>query len=407
MALSAAAKHLLNAIGGEEAPKGYDTVFRNRMDRMPKPLTSMTIDEAIAQGDWRYRNFGSSACGRYQFMKKTLVALKSKLKLRGTEKLTPDMQDQLALQLLVDRGYNRFIAGRISVVDFGKQLAMEWASFPVLADTKGEHRPVKRGQSYYAGDGLNKALITPHEVEDVLAEVLKLADAQPAPVAAIKPEPVISAPAVETAVPGPSKLTEWASWLKPKAKPPVTTLRPGIKPGGDPALWDVQDRLRELSYYTKGKPDGLDGPLTRDAVTAARKDNGLGDGSIDTEFLAALPGMSSRPVSVERLTMPVTEAAKQRPEVFNPVKWMMGLGLGSIGVGGVDGSGLLDNINSATTKANDTLGSVQTAIGTVSGLVAFVVDHKSWFLVGLGLYVVFRAVSIGLDAWIKVRKAFF
>jgi hypothetical protein len=43
-------------------------------------------------------------------------------------------------------------------------LAREWASLPVQRDQRGATRLVKRGQSYYAGDGLNKASATPEEV---------------------------------------------------------------------------------------------------------------------------------------------------------------------------------------------------------------------------------------------------
>lgn len=44
---------LLDFIASKEAPKGYDTVYANRMDRMPKPLTSMTMKEVLDQGKWR------------------------------------------------------------------------------------------------------------------------------------------------------------------------------------------------------------------------------------------------------------------------------------------------------------------------------------------------------------------
>ena len=40
------------------------------------------------------------------------------------------------------------MAGKISRTEFGKRLAMEWASFPVLTYTKGAYRSVTRGQSY-------------------------------------------------------------------------------------------------------------------------------------------------------------------------------------------------------------------------------------------------------------------
>lgn len=58
---------------------------------------------------------------------------------------------------------------------------MEWASFPVLVGTKGQKRTVKRGQSYYAGDGLNKALVAPDAVEAILDRVKAAGSAVPAP----------------------------------------------------------------------------------------------------------------------------------------------------------------------------------------------------------------------------------
>src|SRR6185312_4179042 len=113
---------------------------------------------------------GSSAAGRYQFMRATLLGLRSELNLRGSQLL----QDRLGYHLLLRRGYDDFMAGKISRTEFGKRLAQEWASFPVLTVCKGAHRQLNRGQSYYAGDGLNKALVKPEKVEAVLDEVLKL-----------------------------------------------------------------------------------------------------------------------------------------------------------------------------------------------------------------------------------------
>jgi hypothetical protein len=69
---------LLDFIGSKEAPKGYDTVYANRMDRMPKPLTRMTMKEILDQGRWRTKTFGSSAFSRYQFMDATLRDLATK-----------------------------------------------------------------------------------------------------------------------------------------------------------------------------------------------------------------------------------------------------------------------------------------------------------------------------------------
>lgn len=76
------------------------------------------------------------------------------------------------------------------MVAFAKGLAQEWASFPVLVDCRGAHRDIKRGQSFYAGDGLNKALVKPEKVEAVLQAVL--APAKPAQ--AQKPAPSVPEP---------------------------------------------------------------------------------------------------------------------------------------------------------------------------------------------------------------------
>src|SRR6185312_11557776 len=146
----------------------------NKQSKLAKPLTSMTLDEVLAAQPGWSKNYGSSAAGRYQFMRATLLGLRSELSLRGSQKLDGDLQDRLAYHLLKRRGYNDFMAGKISRTEFGKRLAQEWASFPVLTVCKGATRQLNRGQSYYAGDGLNKALVKPEKVEAVLDEVLKL-----------------------------------------------------------------------------------------------------------------------------------------------------------------------------------------------------------------------------------------
>ena len=70
-------------------------------------------------------------------------------------KFVPDLQDRFGFALLKRRGWDDFAANRLSLKDFGNRLAREWASFPVLSDQQGQHRTVRRGESYYAGDGIN------------------------------------------------------------------------------------------------------------------------------------------------------------------------------------------------------------------------------------------------------------
>lgn len=176
----AGAAYLLDFIGQIEAPKGYDTVYGNNQNKLPKRVTSMRLYEIQeAQPSWTKR-FGSSATGRYQFMRNTLRGLITELKLSNDMKLDPNLQDRLAYHLLRRRGYDAFVFGRIDTVEFAKRLAMEWASLPVLKNTRGAHRNVVRGQTYYAGDGLNKSLTTPERVEAALAKVLELHKLAPA-----------------------------------------------------------------------------------------------------------------------------------------------------------------------------------------------------------------------------------
>jgi muramidase (phage lysozyme) len=159
---------------GNSAPQCYEVIFGHNQGKLPKPLTQMTLAEVqVAQKAWSKR-FGSSASGAYQFMHATLKGLIAELALSGSQKLDGDLQDRLGFHLLKRRGYESYIAGKIDITEFGKRLAQEWASFPVLSDCQGAHRKLKRGQSYYAGDGLNKALVKPEKVETILKRVKEL-----------------------------------------------------------------------------------------------------------------------------------------------------------------------------------------------------------------------------------------
>lgn len=181
------AARLLTFIGLTEAPNGYGTIYANKQGKLAKPLTEMTLDEVLAAQPGWSKNHGSSAAGRYQFMRATLLGLRSELHLRGSQKLDSDLQDRLGYHLLIRRGYSEFMAGKINRTEFGKRLAQEWASFPVLAAVRGAHRTLARGETYYAGDKLNKALVKPEKVEAVLDEVLKLRPLSTGPISGPPP----------------------------------------------------------------------------------------------------------------------------------------------------------------------------------------------------------------------------
>lgn len=173
---------------GRSDRASYDVIYGHNQGKLPRPITSMTLGELIdAQASFTTR-FKSSASGGYQFMRATLQDLSRELGLRGTQVFDPDLQDRLGYHLLKRRRYNDFVSGKISRTEFGRRLAQEWASFPVLAATKGAHRQLKRGQNYYTGDPLNKALVTPAKVEAVLNKVKTTGAVQPV---AVTPETII------------------------------------------------------------------------------------------------------------------------------------------------------------------------------------------------------------------------
>lgn len=158
----------------------YNTIFGHRQNRIGKPITKMTLRELQqnqlkwGSKSWVKQNWGlstaSSASGAIQLMRATGEDVFSKLKLDLDKTyFTPELQDDIGWYLLRRRGLDDWRFGRLTDNQFAIKLAQEWASIPVLNTTKGQHRTVSRGQSYYAGDALNKSTVTPEQVERALA----------------------------------------------------------------------------------------------------------------------------------------------------------------------------------------------------------------------------------------------
>jgi len=191
---------------GRSDSSAYDVIYGHNERNLLKRLTLMTIDEIIGAGPVWTARYKSSAAGAYQFMNATLKDLRRELGLGGAQVFDPNLQDRLGYHLLKRRGYDEFMAGQINAVEFGKRLAQEWASLPVLAATKGGSRQVVRGQSYYAGDGLNKSLVKPEAVEAILREAKAAA--------VIAPQPIPPPPDIPTHIPpAPPHNVVFPGWL--------------------------------------------------------------------------------------------------------------------------------------------------------------------------------------------------
>jgi hypothetical protein len=169
------------AVKSQGVPTEFDVVWggissRDRpQNKVGKFLTQMTVKEVLDWQDSIDPFYMSEASGAYQIMEDTLRELvtpngKSSL-FRLDDLFDVFLQDALAELLLQRRGLSRWENNEITDEQFGNNIAKEWASFPVMIGPN-------RGRSYYAGDGLNKAHISPEQVLETLAEC-RVTEAQP------------------------------------------------------------------------------------------------------------------------------------------------------------------------------------------------------------------------------------
>lgn len=189
---------LLHAIRKHEAPKGYSQIYSGAKGVAKNAdVSKMTLDGVLAfQSQMLGGGSKSTACGGYQFLRKTLRATMDGMNLSGKEVWMPDLQDRMAMYLMEQRGLSRYLEGKISRDFFANNLAKEWASLPVVSNIKGQKRNVARGETFYAGDGLNKAFHKPEAIEWFLDQMLK-------PVAAVDPTPAPTTP--KTDLPRPDR----------------------------------------------------------------------------------------------------------------------------------------------------------------------------------------------------------
>jgi hypothetical protein len=139
---------ILSVIAQAEAGRmGYDAVIHSARIKTPRRPTQMTIGEIY---DWIHRTPKQQhAIGRYQFIPKTLKRLVKAQGLSLNARFSPQVQDQLAHQLLQEAGLSRFKAGRIDRRAFMGNLSKIWAGLPLPS-----------GKSYYQGYAGNKATMS-------------------------------------------------------------------------------------------------------------------------------------------------------------------------------------------------------------------------------------------------------
>lgn len=154
---SASCRPLLDLIARAESKGNYNAYFGN-VRNSKIDFTSMTVGEVLQwQAEFVSRGNASSAVGKYQFINTTLAGLVRELDIAKTERFSPALQDKLAMALIERRGASDYVRGKLSREAFAGNLAKEWASLPSVTGKNP-------GKSYYAGDGLNVALVSVREV---------------------------------------------------------------------------------------------------------------------------------------------------------------------------------------------------------------------------------------------------
>lgn len=108
----------------------------------------------------RAAKYGSSASGRYQFIRVTMTELGEGLGYNFNKvKFTSATQDAMCLRILYTRAdLQKWLDAEITTRQFLKKLSAIWASIP-NPDTGG---------SYYSGIGSNKSLVS---VEDAIEQL--------------------------------------------------------------------------------------------------------------------------------------------------------------------------------------------------------------------------------------------
>ncbi len=153
---------LLNTIAKGESNGNYNAYYANAGNDTMR-FTDMTVAEVLQwQQDHVSQGSPSSAVGKYQIVRPTLVGLVRQLNIDTRARYDAALQDRLAITLLERRGSLAYVEKELTREQFAANLAKEWAALPKVVGDKPQ-------ESYYAGDGLNQSRISVDEVLTALS----------------------------------------------------------------------------------------------------------------------------------------------------------------------------------------------------------------------------------------------
>ena len=184
-------KALLALVAKHEAGT-YDTIYGGESH----PLTQMLVGEVLQFQNSYMRGWDSSAVGKYQMLKAVVEESCRRSGFDPTQvRYTSTVQDIMMLdKIKAQRKYNEWKAGSLSTnpdpeqkeiensQKFMEYLAAEWASCPVpydmpagssIVSSRHPKRNLLKGQSFYAGDGLNKSHHDPDQFLSALIDIYR------------------------------------------------------------------------------------------------------------------------------------------------------------------------------------------------------------------------------------------
>ena len=164
---------LSDIIASKESGGDYEKVVGGatvvQFKGQERKLTEMSVGEVLEWGDTRIKEKKGTAAGKYQIINETLRGLVKQGAVSKTEMFTPATQEKLFTSLLPQKAID-YISGKTSGKESEDEailaISKVWAAVPIPKDIPS--RGLKAGQSYYAKDNVNKALMPVDAIRSAL-----------------------------------------------------------------------------------------------------------------------------------------------------------------------------------------------------------------------------------------------
>jgi muramidase (phage lysozyme) len=153
---------LLTTIAKAESDYNYNAYFGHAAN-IDIRFTEMSVSEVLKwQEGYVSQGSPSSAVGKYQIIRPTLLGLVRELGIDPQARFDKTLQERMAIALLERRGAVAYVQKELTREEFAANLAKEWAALPKATGAN-------YNESYYSNDGLNKSRISIDEVYTALA----------------------------------------------------------------------------------------------------------------------------------------------------------------------------------------------------------------------------------------------